>query len=230
MQIKVRLFAGYREAVGARVITVEVAEGATLADVWQLLAAQYEGLRPFSASVVGAVNAEYATLDAVLEAGDEVAFLPPVAGGAASTSHCSYFAITEEPIDEAQLRRAVEDPGAGAILSFLGVTRNQTGGRQVEYLEYEAYAQMAEKRMAAVAEEIRARWPSVKGVAIVHRVGRLGIGDASIGIAVSAPHRVEAFAACRYAIDRAKEHLPVWKKEVWRGGEEWIEEGPGFLG
>lgn len=223
MQIKVRLFAGYREAVGARVTTVEVEEGATMQDVWNVLAAQHESLRPFSAIVVGALNAEYNTLDAPVKAGDEVAFLPPVAGG-------DHFAITEQPIDEQQLRRAVEDPGAGAIISFLGVTRNQTGERQVEHLEYEAYPKMAEKRMAAVAEEIRARWASVKGVAIAHRVGRLEIGEASIGIAISAPHRVEAFAATRYAIDRAKEHLPIWKKEVWTGGEEWIEEGPGFLG
>ena len=223
MQINVRLFAGYREAVGQRVITIEVPEGSTVQDVWEVLMGQYERLRPFAKIVVGAVNADYATLDMVLHDGDEVAFLPPVAGG-------DHFAITEEPINEAQLRRAVEDPGAGAILSFLGVTRNRTGERQVEYLEYEAYAQMAEKRMAAVAEEIRTRWPSVKGVAMAHRVGRLEIGEASIGIAVSTPHRVDAFAACRYAIDRAKEHIPVWKKEVWKGGEEWIEEGPGFLG
>ncbi|MGH2545106.1 MAG: molybdenum cofactor biosynthesis protein MoaE, partial [Ardenticatenaceae bacterium] len=126
-----------------------------------------------------------------------------------------------------QLRRAVEDPGAGAILTFLGVTRNRTGGRAVEYLEYEAYPEMAEKRMAAIAEEIRSRWPGVRGIAIIHRVGRLEIGEASIGIAIATPHRADAFAACRYAIDRAKEHLPIWKKEVWEGGEEWIEEGPG---
>lgn len=225
MQIKVRLFAGYREAVGARVIMVEVPEDATVLVLWQILMAQHEGLRPFADIVVGAVNAEYTTLDTPLKEGDEVAFLPPVAGGGGD-----YFAIVEEPIDEAQLRQVVEDPGAGAILSFVGVTRNQTGGRQVEYLDYEAYPEMATKRMAAVAAEIRARWPSVKGVALVHRVGRLEIGEASIGIAVSTPHRAEAFAACRYAIDRSKEHLPIWKKEVWQGGEAWIEEGPGFLG
>ncbi|MDQ4076652.1 MAG: molybdenum cofactor biosynthesis protein MoaE, partial [Chloroflexota bacterium] len=214
------LFAGYREAVGAKVVEVEVAEGATLGEVWEVLAEEYEGLRPFSSNVVGAVNAEYCPLDTLVHEGDEIAFLPPVAGG-------DHFAITEQAIDEAALRRAVEDPGAGAILTFLGVTRNRTGGRKVEYLEYEAYREMAEARMAAIAEEIRRRWPSVKGIAMVHRVGHLEIGEASIGIAVATPHRTDAFAACRYAIDRAKEHLPIWKKEVWEGGEEWIEEGPG---
>jgi MoaE-MoaD fusion protein len=223
MEIRVRLFAGYREAVGEKTVTLEVPEGATVRDVWETLAEQHERLRPFTPGVVGAVNAEYMPLDTPIQAGDEVAFLPPVGGG-------DHFAITEEPIDEGRLRQMVEDPGAGAILTFLGVTRNQTGGRQVEYLEYEAYPEMAERRMAAIAGEIRARWPDVKGIALVHRVGRLEIGEASIGIAVAAPHRGEAFAACRYAIDRSKEHLPIWKKEVWEGGEEWIEEGPGELG
>ncbi len=223
MQITVRLFAGYREAVGARVVALDVPESATLGDVWARLAAEHERLRPFSPNVVGAVNAEYSPLDTPVRAGDEVAFLPPVAGG-------DHFAIVEGAIDEQALRQAVEDPGAGAILSFLGVTRNQTGGRQVEYLEYEAYPEMAQQRMAALAEEIRQRWPSVRGIAIVHRVGRLEIGDASIGIAVATPHRADAFAACRYAIDRAKEQLPIWKKEVWEGGAEWIEEGPGGWG
>lgn len=220
MRITVRLFAGYREAVGSKLVELDVPDGATLRDVWDSLAERHERLRLFSDSVVGAVNAEYSPLDTPVQDGDEVAFLPPVAGG-------DHFAITEKPIDEQHLRRAIEDPGAGAILTFLGVTRNRTGGRKVEYLDYEAYPEMAEKRMAAIADEIRTRWPSVKGIAIVHRVGRLEVGEASVGIAISTPHRADAFAACRYAIDRAKEHLPIWKKEVWEGGEEWIEEGPG---
>ncbi len=223
MSVKVLLFAAYREAVGAKQVNIDVQDGARLADVWATLAQQYPRLSVFSTTVVGAVNSEYAKLDAPVKDGDEVAFLPPVAGG-------DHFAMTEQPIDEAQLRRAVGDPGSGAILIFLGTTRNQTGGRQVEYLEYEAYTEMAEGRMAAIAKEIRERWASVKGIAIVHRVGRVDIGDVSIGIAVSTPHRGDAFAACRYAIDRAKEHLPIWKKEVWEGGAEWIEEGPGYLG
>lgn len=223
MVVKVLLFAAYREAVGSKLLQLPLPNGATLGTAWGVLAEQYPRLAVFSPTVVGAVNGEYAPLDSPLNEGDEIAYLPPVAGG-------DHFALTEKAIDEEMLRRAVSDPGAGAVLIFLGTTRNQTGGRQVDYLEYEAYSEMAERRMAAIAGEIRERWASVKGVALVHRIGRVEIGEASIGIAVATPHRADAFAACRYAIDRAKEHLPIWKKEVWEGGAEWIEEGPGYLG
>ncbi|HBY95250.1 MAG: molybdenum cofactor biosynthesis protein MoaE [Ardenticatenaceae bacterium] len=222
MHITVRLFAVYREKTGQKQVTLELPEGATLRDAWEALVARYEGLGSFNHSIVGSVNAEYTTLSTPLRPDDEVAFIPPVAGG-------DHFAIVESPIDEGALRQAVEDPGAGAILIFLGTTRNQTGGRSVEYLEYEAYEPLALRQMETIAAEIRQRWPEVKGVALAHRVGRLAIGEASIGIAIATPHRVHAFAACRYAIDRAKESLPVWKKEVWEGGEEWIEEGPGVM-
>ena len=220
ISITVRLFASYREAVGQRELDMALPVGATVATVWQRLAADYAGLRLFSGTVVGVVNNAYVSLDQALHPGDEVAFLPPVAGG-------DHFAIVEGPIDEAALRAAVADPGAGAILTFLGVTRDETAGRAVSHLEYEAFTALAERQMAALAAELRQRWPSVRGVALVHRVGRLAIGEASIGIAVSTPHRADAFAACRYAIDRAKQQLPIWKKEVWADGESWIEEGPG---
>lgn len=222
MEITVRLFAAYREKVGQKQVTIELPEGATLREAWNALVARHEGLAAFNHSIVGSVNAEYSSLSTPLQAGDEVAFIPPVAGG-------DHFAVVEGPIDERALRAAVEDPGAGAILTFFGTTRNRTGGRPVEYLEYEAYEPLALRQMEAIAAEIRQRWPEVKGIALVHRVGHLEIGEASIGIAVSTPHRAQAFAACRYAIDRAKETLPVWKKEVWEGGEEWIEEGPGVV-
>lgn len=222
MTITVRLFGTYREKVGEKLVTLELPEGATLRDAWEALVARYEGLASFHHSIVGSVNAEYSALSTPLQFGDEVAFIPPVAGG-------DHFAIVEQPIDEGTLRRAVADPGAGAVLIFLGTTRNQTGDRAVEYLEYEAYEPLALRQMETIAAEIRQRWPDVKGIALVHRVGHLEIGEASIGIAIATPHRVQAFAACRYAIDRAKESLPVWKKEVWEGGEEWIEEGPGVM-
>lgn len=224
MRVTVRLFAAYRERTGISQVELDLEEGATLQDAWRALVEQFPGLKAFHHRLVGSVNAEYVSLDTPLQEGDEVAFIPPVAGGAQD-----YFAIVSEPIDEAALRAYVSDPGAGAVLVFIGTTRNQTGDRRVEYLEYEAYEPLARRQMERIAEEIRARWPDVKGIAIVHRVGRLEIGEASIGIAVSSPHRATAFAACRYAIDRAKETLPVWKKEVWEGGEEWIEEGPALV-
>ena len=132
------------------------------------------------------------------------------------------FRIVKESIDTDQLDEAVADPGAGAICTFLGVVRDNNLGREVDYLEYEAYPDMAVPAMQRIADEIRERWDVIE-VAIVHRVGRLEIGEVSVGIAVSSPHRAEAFAACQYAIDRLKETVPIWKKEVWSDGQEWIE-------
>ncbi len=132
------------------------------------------------------------------------------------------FRIVKDPIDNDQLVQAVADPGAGAICTFLGVVRDNNLGREVDYLEYEAYPDMAVPAMQRIADEIRERWDVIE-VAIVHRVGRLEIGEVSVGIAVSSPHRAEAFAACQYAIDRLKESVPIWKKEVWSDGQEWIE-------
>lgn len=132
------------------------------------------------------------------------------------------FKIVKEPIRADQLIEAVGDPGAGAICTFLGVVRDNNLGREVDYLEYEAYPEMAVPAMQRIADEIRERWDAI-GVAMVHRAGRLEIGEASVGIAVSAAHRAEAFEACRYAIDQLKETVPIWKKEVWTDGEEWIE-------
>lgn len=132
------------------------------------------------------------------------------------------FKIVKGAIDIEQLIEAVEDPGAGAICTFLGVVRDNNLGREVDYLEYEAYPEMAVPAMQRIAEEIRERWDVIH-IAMVHRVGRLEIGEASVGIAVSSPHRAEAFAACHYAIDQLKERVTIWKKEVWAEGEEWIE-------
>lgn len=131
------------------------------------------------------------------------------------------FEVVDRPIDEQAVARAVADPGAGGICTFSGVVRDNSRGKRVLYLEYEAYPEMAIKQMEAIAAEVRARW-SIRQIAMVHRTGRLEIGEASVVIAVSSAHRGEAFEACRYAIDRLKQILPVWKKEVWEGGEYWV--------
>ncbi|MFQ6057505.1 MAG: molybdenum cofactor biosynthesis protein MoaE [Anaerolineae bacterium] len=133
------------------------------------------------------------------------------------------FKITKDEIAVEAVIQAVEHPGAGAIATFVGTVRDQSQGRRVLYLEYDAYPEMAEKTLRQIGEEIRKRW-GLERVAIVHRIGRLEIGEASVAIAVAAPHRAEAFQACRYAIDRLKEIVPVWKKEVWEGGEYWVED------
>jgi molybdopterin synthase catalytic subunit len=131
------------------------------------------------------------------------------------------FSVVDRPIDEQAVARAVADPAAGGICTFSGVVRDNSRGKRVLYLEYEAYPEMAVKQMEVIAAEVRARW-SVRQIAMVHRTGRLEIGEASVVIAVSSAHRGEAFEACRYAIDRLKQILPVWKKEVWEGGEYWV--------
>jgi molybdopterin synthase catalytic subunit len=221
MIVSVRLFAIHREVVGKSKVDLELPDGATAGEAWEKLRRLYPRLQSFSYLPAMAVNADFAAPDTVLQDGDEVAFIPPVAGGGDGP-----FRIVQGPIDEQALADAVAHPAAGAVITFVGTVRNHSGDRQVEHLEYEAYPEMAERVMQRIATEVRERWP-VTGIAIEHRVGRLEIGEASVVIAVSAGHREEAFAACRYAIDRIKEILPVWKKEVWDGGETWIEEGPG---
>jgi molybdopterin synthase catalytic subunit len=135
------------------------------------------------------------------------------------------FRITAEPLNEREMMQAAANDAAGAIALFAGVVRNENLGRNVVYLEYDAYPPMAERKMAEIADEVRARWP-VTGIAMAHRTGRLEIGEASVLIAVSSPHRGDAIEACHYAIDRLKATVPIWKKEVFEGGEEWLEGTP----
>ena len=133
------------------------------------------------------------------------------------------YQITDTPLDPEALRAAVADPAAGAVATFVGVTRNSFAGKVVQHLEFEAYAPMAEQEMERIGTEIAGQWPTVTGLAIAHRTGRVEVGEASVAIAVSAPHRREALAACAGAIDRLKATLPVWKKEVFADGSEWRE-------
>ena len=148
-----------------------------------------------------------------IQEGDEVAFIPPVSGGS--------FRVTDEEIRLQELIDEVRDEEAGAIVTFLGTVRRHSRGRAVQHLEYEAYPEMAEKKLEEIGQEMQERW-GVRA-AIVQRVGHLEVGEASVAIAVAAPHRREAFEAARYAIDRLKEIVPIWKKEFYEGGEEWIE-------
>jgi molybdopterin synthase catalytic subunit len=205
----VRLFAGLRERAGWSERELDGIE--RVADVWSAL-----GLGDEPAGLLYAVNLEYAGEDAPLADGDEVALIPPVSGGA--------FVLTEEPIDPGRVIERVANDAAGGIATFIGTTRAHSRGRTVHYLEYEGYAGMAEKVMAELAEELKQRYDLCE-VAIAHRTGRVDIGGISVAIAVSAPHRQDALAACKDAIDRLKEIVPLWKKEVYDGGEEWIGRG-----
>jgi MoaE-MoaD fusion protein len=209
VRVRVRLFAGLRERAGW---SERDLDGITrVGDVWPALGI---GLEP--AGLLYAVNKEYAQPEQELADGDEVAIIPPVSGGAfrLSGDALSLDAVVDEARDER----------AGAIATFVGTTRIESRGRTVHHLEYEAYEGMAEKVMAEIAASLKQRYDLCE-VAIHHRVGRVEIGDASVAIAVSAPHRQDALAACKDAIDTLKEQVPLWKKEVYEGGEEWIGRG-----
>jgi molybdopterin synthase catalytic subunit/molybdopterin converting factor small subunit len=206
--VSVRLFAGLRERAGWSRREVEAA---SVADVWPAL-----GLGDEPDGLLYAVNKEYAPRELALADGDEVALIPPVSGGA--------FLLSDGPLSLDRVVDEVRSDEAGAIATFTGTTRVHSRGRTVTHLDYEAYEGMAEQVMAEIAAALRERY-ELSGVAIHHRVGRVSIGDTSVVIAVSAPHRQDALAACKDAIDELKERVPLWKKEVYEGGEEWIGRG-----
>jgi molybdopterin converting factor subunit 1 len=208
MQIRVRLFAALRERAGIAERQLELADGASVADVWRELKLGDE-----PPGIAYARNREYASRDTMLADGDEVALIPPVSGGA--------FRVTDGPLDLGALVEEVRDPSAGAIATFVGTTRDHSRGRTVTHLEYDAYPEMAEAEMARIATALADRH-AVTRIAMAHRTGHVPIGEASVMIAVSAPHRAAALEACREAIDTLKQTVPVWKKEVFEGGEEWI--------
>jgi molybdopterin synthase catalytic subunit/molybdopterin converting factor small subunit len=209
MPVTVKLFAGLRERAGWSERQVE---GVThVADVWRSLELgdEPEGL-------LYAVNKEYASADTTLRDGDEVALIPPVSGGA--------FKLSAEPLSLEAAVEEVRSERDGAIATFVGTTRRDSRGRTVLHLDYEAYEEMAEQVMAQIARRLKERY-EISEIAIHHRTGRVDVGDASVVIAVSAPHRQDALAACKDAIDTLKEQVPLWKKEFYEGGEEWIGRG-----
>jgi MoaE-MoaD fusion protein len=211
VKVRVRLFAALRERAGAGSVDVELPDDAAVGDVWPAL-----GLGEEPGGLLYAVNKAYAERTASLSPGDEVALIPPVSGGDFRLSEGRLS--LEAAVDEVRADRA------GAIATFLGTVRNRSRERDVLYLEYEAYEGMAEQVMAELASSLKAKHELCE-VAIHHRVGRVEIGETSVVIAVSAPHRAAALTACREAIDELKVSVPLWKKEVYEGGEEWIGRG-----
>ncbi len=206
-----RLFAALRERAGSGSVDVELPDGSVVADVWPAL-----GLGDEPGGLLFAVNRAYAQRATELNPGDEVALIPPVSGG--------NFRLSEDTLSIDAAVAEVKRDDAGAIATFVGTTRARSRGRDVLHLEYEAYEGMAEHVMADLAEELRRRHDLCE-VAIHHRVGRVEIGESSVVIAVSAPHRAAALAACAEAIDELKVSVPLWKKEFYEGGEEWIGRG-----
>jgi molybdopterin converting factor subunit 1 len=212
VEVKVRLFAMLRERAGAQELILELPSGASVRDALDSLAGLAEGI-----PLVMAVNREYASEEQVLDPGDELALIPPVSGG--STQAAPWARVSAEPLSLDALAARVRDPRAGAVVTFSGVTR------EVERLEYEAYAEMAEERMAAIAVEAVERH-GLCAAAVEHRVGEVPLSDPSVIVAVSAPHRGEAFAGAREIIDRVKAEAPIWKKEVEGGQERWVDGAP----
>jgi MoaE-MoaD fusion protein len=211
MNVRVRLFAALRELAGRGALEIDVAEGATVGDIWPLLelGAEPRGL-------LYARNRVYVQRSEALRAGDEFAFIPPVSGGD--------FLLSADPLSIEAVVSEVRDESAGAIATFVGTTRSHSRGRDVLHLEYEAYEGMAEQVMSDLAGELARRHELCK-VAIHHRIGRVDIGGTSVVIAVSAAHRAAALAACAEAIEELKVSVPLWKKETYVGGEEWIGQG-----
>ena len=209
MRVTVKLFAGLRERAGWKERELDGVD--RVSDVWPALdlGDEPEGL-------LYAVNRDYADQNRSLSDGDEVALIPPVSGGA--------FRLSAEPLSLASTVDEVRSDRAGAIATFIGTTRMQSRGRAVLHLDYEAYEEMAEQVMSEIAAELKSRY-EVCEIAIHHRTGRVEIGEASVVIAVSAPHRQDALAACTDAIDTLKARVPLWKKEVYEGGEEWVGRG-----
>jgi molybdopterin synthase catalytic subunit len=223
MKITVKLFARMRDIVGQGSLEREITEPATVADLLQTLHNDYPELAKAGSRIVISVNKEFAEPKTRLADGDEVALFPPVSGGSDAESQPK-FAVTFEPIGLDEIAARVVKPETGAVAVFGGVVRNVSAGKAVDYLEYEAYEEMALAKLKQVADEARQQWPKIVDIAIVQRIGHLEVGENAVVVAVSSPHRGDGcFEACAYAINRLKEIVPIWKKEVSPEGDEWVE-------
>jgi MoaE-MoaD fusion protein len=219
MRVSVKLFGSIREAVGEKELAVDLPEGASARDLRGVLARRHPVFDDFGDRLAVSVQLDVVPLDTALRDGDEVAFLPPVAGGASSCW------ISDRPLEEADAVARVKGPGMGGIVTFVGAVRDHARGRSIRHLEYEVYPEMAVREMDKIAAQAAQRWPGVR-VAIGHRSGHLEVGDVAVVVAAAAPHRAEAFEACRFAIDTLKQTVPIWKKEVAADGEYWVDDRP----
>ena len=218
VRVLVLFFGGARDAVGSNQIEIALDAPATVASAFRSLVEKFSGLERFGRSLLFAVNQEYATPETVIEEGDELAVFPPVSGGAGH----DFFELTTDPIDVGQVARRIVLPECGATVTLDGYAREWTKGKQTLYLVYEAYDSMALSEMERLGVEAHKQF-DIAHIGIVHRTGRLEIGETSVVIAVSAPHRKAAFQACEWAIRELKRTVPIWKKEVYADGEEWVE-------
>jgi molybdopterin synthase catalytic subunit len=220
VKVRVRLFGSLREQAGQAMLDLVLEPGATAADLRDRLALDYPLVGTLGQRLAVSINLEHASYNDVLREGDEVALLPPVAGGSGGPQQCT---ISDSALDESEVARRVMGDDAGGLVTFVGAVRDHSRGHSIKFLEYEAYPEMAEREMQKIADEAAERWPGTR-VAIAHRIGHLEIGDAAVVIAAASPHRAAAFEACRFAIDTLKQTVPIWKKEVATDGEYWVDD------
>ena len=218
MKIRVLFFGLTQDLAGLQQEDAEIPEGSSLDGLWERYAARYPRLKGLSRVLLVAVNQEIATPARVLQDGDEVAFLPPVSGG----SNEDYYSLTHSPISTADLVRQQKAGEDGAVVVFEGIVRNNSKGRRTLHLEYEAYEPMAIRKMQEIGSEAREKF-AIDHIGIVHRLGRLEIGETSVAIIITSAHRRAAFGACQFAIDRLKQIVPIWKKEYFEDGSVWAE-------
>jgi molybdopterin synthase catalytic subunit len=225
MQVRVLYFAVFRERLGRDEDALELADGARVRDALDVLASRHPAIGALRGRFRCAVNQDFVDDDQPLADGDELALIPPVAGGAGEGVTPRHVALLGEPLSLDRCIAAVRGPGMGGIVTFTGMVRRHSRGVAVDHLEYEAYGSMAVREMTRLCEEIEGEIAGTR-LAVEHRVGRLEIGDVAVVIAAAAPHRAEAFTACRAMIDRLKERVPIWKKEVGEDGAVWVGLGP----
>lgn len=221
MQLHIQLFAGLVDLLGVQTLTMDMPEETiTVHGLKQMLAQKFPHAAAALQTCFVARNQAYAADDAVLAEHDEIAIIPPVSGGQAVDDSASSFVITSEPIRIDEVVAKVNHPDHGASIAFAGTTREFTHGQKTVLLEYEAYAPMAVKMMEQIGDELQRKWPGTL-CAITHRLGKVGVGETSVVIAVSTPHREACYESSRYAIERLKQIVPIWKKEIWEDGSEW---------
>ncbi|HWZ54140.1 MAG TPA: molybdenum cofactor biosynthesis protein MoaE, partial [Candidatus Acidoferrales bacterium] len=225
MRVRVLFFGQLKEIVGVAQEEAELSDGARVEDLFERYGRRFPKLAEFRPSIAASINQEYALWTASLSTGDEVAFLPPVSGGQQAPAVEDIFQLVRQPIRPLELAESLKASEDGALVIFDGFVRNNFRGKKTLYLEYEAYESMAYAKMREIGAQIREKF-SIHRLAIVHRLGRLEIGETSVWIAVSSPHRAAAFDACRYAIDSLKRSVPIWKKEYFAGGAVWAEGEP----
>jgi molybdopterin synthase catalytic subunit len=218
MKVKILFFGPIHDLTGSEEQQLEIPEGENLEGLWSRCAKRFPQLQEAANSLLFAVNRELADTSRLLRDGDEVAFLPPVSGGTSD----DFFVLTRQPILTAELTPALKAPRDGSVVVFEGIVRDHSQGRRTLYLEYEAYEPMAVQKMQEIGREAKRQF-DIDHIGMIHRLGRLEIGETSVAILVTSAHRRAAFAACQYAIDRLKQVVPIWKKEYFEDGAAWAE-------